>query len=263
MGVLWLSARAEYILKCNMTPSLPCSFFLPSSSLLYLKECFAYQPSPPVPVFPAMLWSCSSLALFSPLAPSVQVLKESLQFPWVCRLSLWDTRATLLPARCSPCSCHQPPGLSSAPHLPRPSPLDAVLSVALQSVSTTAACAVPSCPVLTQSIGSLLCGPSLLSPIQPSLLTAGLLCPASLWAALLTLILHFVGSVSECWRLTKGEAVSCPDYYLVKRWMQVVSDSARVYSRGKEAPTPLCSGGRTSMAGIGVPHAYIRNFLHM
>lgn len=50
------------------------------------------------------------------------------------------------------------------------------LSVALQSVSTAAARPVLSCPVLTQSIGTLLCGPSLLSPVQPSLPTAGLVC---------------------------------------------------------------------------------------
>lgn len=143
MGVLWLSGRAEYILKCNMISSLLLLFLPPWLFFTVFKGMFSYQPAPPVAVFPIMLWSRSVLTTRSPCTSPQIISPASL-----CVTSASWTHVPLccLLARCSPCSRHQPPGLSSAPRFPRPSPLDAV---AERCSSVCQHRCRPSCPVLS------------------------------------------------------------------------------------------------------------------
>lgn len=164
MGVLWLSARAEYILKCNMIPSL-LLLFLPSWLIFTVFKgmlSLSVLPSGPRVSSRALVSLCShhSLSCTSPQIISPVSLNVSPQpLGHTCHSAACSLLTLLMPPA---------PDLSSAQCFPRPSPLDAVLSIALQPVSTPAACPVLSCPELSQSIGSLFCGPSLPSPIQPS-----------------------------------------------------------------------------------------------
>lgn len=142
MGVLWLSGRAEYILKCNMISSLLLLFLPPWLFFTVFKGMFflSARPSCRRVSNHALVSLCSHHSL------SLYKSSNNLSSFLVCHLSLLDTRATLLPARCSPCSRHQPPGLSSAPRFPRPSPLDAV---AERCSSVCQHRCRPSCPVLS------------------------------------------------------------------------------------------------------------------
>lgn len=169
MGVLWLSGRAEYILKCNMISSLLMLFLPPWLFFTAFKGMFflSARPSCRRVSRHALVSLCSHHSL------SLYKSSNNLSSFLVCHLSLLDTRATLLPAH--PAHATSPP--ASPRHRAFHLRLMQWLSVALQSVSTAAARPVLSCPVLTQSIGTLLCGPSLLSPVRPSLPTAGLVCP--------------------------------------------------------------------------------------
>lgn len=142
MGVLWLSARAECILKCNMIPSL-LLLFLPSWIIFTVFKgmlSLSVLPSGPHVSSRALVSLCShhSLSCSSPQIISPVSLNVSPQpLGHTCHSAACSLLTLLMPPA---------PDLSSAQCFPRPSPLDAVLSIALQSVSTPAACPVLSCP---------------------------------------------------------------------------------------------------------------------
>lgn len=116
MGILWLSARAEYILKCNMIPSLLLLFLPPWLFFTVFKGTLLLSARPSVPAFPATLCSRSLLTTCSPLFKSSNNLSSFLE-------RVTSASGTHVPLCCllaAPPARPQPRGLSWAPGaLPR------------------------------------------------------------------------------------------------------------------------------------------------
>lgn len=108
------SARAEYILKCNTTPSslllfLPPWLFFTVFKGMFLLPARLLRPRVPGPAL---------ISLGPRRSLPVGLLTPSLRFPRARPRTLSDARAARTPARRSPSSCRRTPGLFPGIALP-------------------------------------------------------------------------------------------------------------------------------------------------
>lgn len=176
-----------------MIPSLLLLFLPPWLFFTVFKGMFLLSACPlrPHVSSPALISLCSHHSLS--LSNSSHNLARSL-------VRVTSASQRHVPLRCPPAacpsSCRRPPGLSPGPRFPRPSPLDAVLSVALQPVSTARACSVPSQP--SPALWELApCTTTSQPLLHPPLPTAGAGLPWLSVSHPSPLILHFGGPALE------------------------------------------------------------------